>query len=423
MINEFFKSIFRTLGRIFAYVLLGVLAYFILSWFGLPNVKADTINSSTYRIESITQSFGVGTSGNYVNGITIYNPTSDYGFQWLPVSGTSSSSWSYIPINSGSYSVDIQFAVGTTSQGVAQHFINTPPTLTMIVDRTTQATCDGTQTYSVIGNFTDTTNNYNVYWYSYRYQCSRLDVSSNFNNFMVRVLYGGLYNQTYTYLNYLTINATTLIDLNNITAGDQAIINSNNQNAQRIIDAMANVWNNVDEAKAAIEAMDQQLHSDMSRMITQAEQANIDMLAEITNEDDADADILFDGIEDLMPSNTPITNLISMPFTMYNSMLNGLNGTCSTWYIETGPLLGNSYFEFPCINLSRRLGSDAWTWNGLSLWNIIDFFGFIFLIYEIVMLMINGYEMIISLNDPWEELYVPQHGGFNTRSGRYYTEY
>lgn len=55
-----------------------------------------------------------------------------------------------------------------------------------------------------------------------------------------------------------------------------------------------------------------------------------------------------------------INNLVLMPISLLNSVVNGLSGTCSTYYI--GELWGEN-LTLPCINLSNILG---------TVWTIID---------------------------------------------------
>lgn len=413
MINEFFKSIFRTLGRIAAYILLGVLAYIILSWFGLPNVNADTINSNTYRVESITQSFGIGTSANYSSGLYIPNPTSDYGFQWLPVNGTSSSSWNYIPITSSSYSIDVSFSVGTSSSNL-YNLIKLPgqePRFTMYVGRNTQATCDGTETYSMIadGGLIN-----GSYYLTYRYQCSQLDVNSNYSSIMFRILYTSLQGSTQTYLNNFVIQYSSVIDSNDLTSDANAIISANNQNTERIINAMANLWNNVDEAKAAIEAMDAQLHSDMQRMISDAEAANEEMLATITDDDVPDITFVED-IADWMPIDTPVTDIITLPINILNKTISSFGGTCQSYTINTGSLLGNHTWTFPCLNIGQYLTN--YSYQGYNLWQLIDLMICMYMGYEILMLIISAYNSIANLDDTFDSLYQPKHVGYSMKHG------
>lgn len=110
-------------------------------------------------------------------------------------------------------------------------------------------------------------------------------------------------------------------------------------------------------------------------------------------------------LEDIMPSNTPITDLLTLPLTLLTYYLNGFNELCSPFTL--GSLLGTN-LVIPCIDLEDRLGSN--------LWNIIDGLCSIFLIYNIAMMCIQIYEAITSFEDPVSIMYQPQHG--DTRVNR-----
>lgn len=69
----------------------------------------------------------------------------------------------------------------------------------------------------------------------------------------------------------------------------------------------------------------------------------------------------FGDFDDFLPSNNTISSLISMPLTLFQSVLNSINGTCQPFSL--GSLLGTN-LTLPCINLSNYLGS--------SLWGVID---------------------------------------------------
>lgn len=97
-------------------------------------------------------------------------------------------------------------------------------------------------------------------------------------------------------------------------------------------------------------------------------------------------------------SDTPISDLILMPLTLLGKYLDGLSGSCSSFNL--GSLMGTN-LSFPCINPVDYLGND--------LWNLIDMAASLWLIYNIGMLIINGYNSITSLHDGFDELYTPKH--------------
>ena len=67
------------------------------------------------------------------------------------------------------------------------------------------------------------------------------------------------------------------------------------------------------------------------------------------------------SLNDKNASNGSITQLLTLPITLFQSVLNSINGGCSSFNL--GNLLGTN-LTMPCINLSSILGS--------TLYNIID---------------------------------------------------
>lgn len=131
----------------------------------------------------------------------------------------------------------------------------------------------------------------------------------------------------------------------------------------------------------------------------------------MTSESQPNTNSNINDMNNMVASDTPITDLITMPLTLINAYINGIGSTCSSFNL--GSLLGTN-LTIPCINLEQRLGSN--------LWNTIDILCCIFLCYEIAMLFISAFDGITSLRDDFEGLYqprhadtgyVPKHGGGN----------
>ena len=111
-------------------------------------------------------------------------------------------------------------------------------------------------------------------------------------------------------------------------------------------------------------------------------------------------------MNDMVASNTPITDLLTLPLTLINAYYVGITSTCSPY--NFGSLLGTDII-FPCINLEQRLGSN--------LWLIIDSLCCIFLIYSIAMLFVHAFDNLTSLKDDFDDMYVPKHAGKHVGSG------
>lgn len=134
--------------------------------------------------------------------------------------------------------------------------------------------------------------------------------------------------------------------------------------------------------------------NDLNDSITSTESPN-------TNQD-------IDDMNDMVASDTPISDLITMPLTLFNAYINGINSSCSPFNI--GNLYGTD-IVFPCLNLQQRLGSN--------LWSIIDAFFSIFMCYNIGMLFITAFDGLTSLRDDFEGLYQPRHAdtGYQPKHG------
>ena len=122
-----------------------------------------------------------------------------------------------------------------------------------------------------------------------------------------------------------------------------------------------------------------------------------DTLKDESGVSNSDLNDLFDDIDD-GESNSPVSDLLTMPLTLLNAYITGMSGTCSAFNL--GNLYGTN-LVFPCINMSDYLGS--------SLWGLVDSLFCIYMIYNIGMLCISIYEGITSLDDSMQLLYTPQH--------------
>ena len=78
----------------------------------------------------------------------------------------------------------------------------------------------------------------------------------------------------------------------------------------------------------------------------------------ITNDNVGGVENSFESFEGYIAENSTITNLITMPITLYTSILNGLQSTCKPFVL--GDLFGTN-LTIPCINLSSYLGSALWS--------------------------------------------------------------
>lgn len=101
----------------------------------------------------------------------------------------------------------------------------------------------------------------------------------------------------------------------------------------------------------------------------------------ITSDDVDNPSSFIEDMEDLLPSNGVITQLLTLPITLYQKVLNSINGTCSQF--DLGALYG-THLIMPCINLQTYLGS--------TLWNTID------LIMSGVFVLVIARKMVKAFN-------------------------
>lgn len=90
----------------------------------------------------------------------------------------------------------------------------------------------------------------------------------------------------------------------------------------------------------------------------------------------------------------PVADLLLLPLTLFGALYSGFSGSCSS--VNLGTLLNHNII-LPCINLQNILGSGLYT--------TIDLVISIFMIYNIILMCINIFDKITSLNDPFQEIY------------------
>lgn len=91
---------------------------------------------------------------------------------------------------------------------------------------------------------------------------------------------------------------------------------------------------------------------------------------------------------------TPVSNLLTMPLTLINAFLNGVEGSCSTYIFGS---LYNHDLSLPCINIENYLGS--------TLFDIIDALCSIFMIFNVGSLIVTFFDRTTSLDDMFGLLY------------------
>lgn len=103
------------------------------------------------------------------------------------------------------------------------------------------------------------------------------------------------------------------------------------------------VKSSVNEVKEGVEELNEQ----------QEQTNNI-----ITDDNVEGVDGAFEGFNSFLEDNGTITQLITLPITLYSAILNNINGTCKPFNL--GNLFGAN-LSLPCINLGNYLGNTLWT--------------------------------------------------------------
>lgn len=113
-----------------------------------------------------------------------------------------------------------------------------------------------------------------------------------------------------------------------------------------------------------------------------------DLNDNITNANTDNPSSKFNEFESFIPENSVITQLITLPISLFQKVLNSINGTCSEYNL--GNLLGTN-LTFPCINISNYIGS--------TVWNVIDVLFSGFFVLKISKKMIKTFNSFSSMEE------------------------
>lgn len=121
----------------------------------------------------------------------------------------------------------------------------------------------------------------------------------------------------------------------------------------------------------------------------------------ITSEEPPDTIGFTEELFEVSPFDPTIQSLLSVPLNIVGYFYTAFSANASCQQINFGTLYGTNLY-LPCINLQQRLGS--------TVWNTIDAFLCFFMIINIIYMCIHLYDKITSIDDDFEELYMPTHG-------------
>ena len=113
-----------------------------------------------------------------------------------------------------------------------------------------------------------------------------------------------------------------------------------------------------------------------------------DIKSNITSDNVDDPSNSINSFKNNLASNGVITQLVTLPVTLFSNVLNSVNGSCSSYNL--GSLLGTDLI-LPCINISNYLGS--------TLWSVIDVLISGLFVYSISRKFIKVFENLSSMKE------------------------
>lgn len=378
-INTFFTSVFRVLGRVFAYLLIGILIYLFSSKIGLIDAQAKPVTD-------VSGSYGfIRCTNDEVNGLSNCAYVQSYG-----IIGKDTT---YTMLDKASL-----FSVG----GLTHTRYNVFTSLFLFPNLNYKN-----------GSFYTLNFEYDQGGY-----VSTIIDTLTKDNLIVESFNGSDFQSGgYTDLNFsadknghisITFKATT--DTSSyrirIQPGVPLWTNTSVQYAQgvRVYLISANVEDNLSDALLnQITNQNQIIINQNQQLIDSTNQTNdkIDNLdSTIKSDDISDIDLGFSDISN--PSDTPVSDLILMPITVLNQLKTVTDWNCQSWVLPFDFFGGSNTLVFPCINLRKYIGNDVF--------NIIDELGSFFMIYAIALSFISFFEDLTSLRDVYDDMYTPQHG-------------
>lgn len=364
--------------------LLSLLFYILFS--DLPIVNAQSVSSVSYGINyyryntsatssTVSNTFNFNTTGT----LPIY-PISGfqnnyYAFAWYGIDFLSDS-----PVNGSAIGYKITATFKIAMDGLVNNIGSTA--FTGFVHFNNGTIKDEVSTVEVIGleDGSGTFKITSVVTLTNETDLSGLTYSLRANSSIGSAPYG---NTVYTQLSALDTTVELTNDLNS------AILNSINSNQQITNDKLDQIDKNQQATNDKLDETNQNLN-DINDTLHNGDVKDFSL---------GDFDL---GI-DLDPENSPVSALITLPVSLLNAFLSGLEGQC---YGYTIPFFFGEDLTFPCIDLEDYLGSE--------LWNTIDLICCIFLIYNIAMMVVSFFEKITSLQDAFDSMYAPRHQAVDT---------
>ena len=197
-------------------------------------------------------------------------------------------------------------------------------------------------------------------------------VSSTSYMFLGPMNSGSTTNGTWVYYGYYLEDLGTTDGVSNTSLNNS--INNMNTNIttmnSNISTQSQNIQNKIDAAK-------NQAHQDAQDMQNTIKDDNVDSPNSSIN-----------TIKNYLATNGVITNLVTLPVTLYQSILNSVNSSCATFSL--GSLYGTN-LQIPCINVATYIGN--------TLWGTIDVIISGIFVYSISRKMVKVFNQLSSMKE------------------------
>lgn len=184
-----------------------------------------------------------------------------------------------------------------------------------------------------------------------------------------------------------SVNYLGGIRIKSITCGYQSEMPSLDEYSMEQINQLNAIKGSLDNLRTGIETANT-LHQQELEKLTELGR-KMEKVDETMKDDSIDdAPSQFSEFDDYLAQNGVITNLVTMPVTLFTKILNTLNGTCANYNL--GNLYGTD-LTLPCINISNYLGAP--------LWSVIDVIISGLLVYAISRHFIKMFNKMSSLEE------------------------
>ena len=106
-----------------------------------------------------------------------------------------------------------------------------------------------------------------------------------------------------------------------------------------------------------------QVNSSINQVKQEVTEINnsVDKVNDTLNDDTVDSSNTTDtlsGLSNSVASNSVISDLLLLPVTLFQNIVNNINGSCSSFNLGT---LYNTNLSLPCINIPSLIGDTLWT--------------------------------------------------------------